>query len=229
MKSEMYSRYIKRFFDILLSLLSMPAVGLAVVFVAPAIWLNDRGPVFYNATRMGMNGKIFRMYKFRSMKVNSPDLRTADGSTYNSDSDPRLTKVGRILRKLSVDEVPQMVNVLKGDMSFIGPRPILGKGVYEDFDEIRKKRLTVRPGITGYSQAYFRNSISKEQKFLNDVYYVEHLSLLFDLRILFRTVFSVFSSKNIFVEVPEAVPVEAAAAQANGAPAETETQETVEV
>jgi lipopolysaccharide/colanic/teichoic acid biosynthesis glycosyltransferase len=107
------------------------------------------------------------MYKFRSMKVNSPDLRNEDGSTYNSKKDPRATRMGRILRKTSLDELPQLLNVLKGDMSFVGPRPTLpGKKSFRDYDEKRRKRLEVRPGITGYSQAYFATP-SDRKKSLN--------------------------------------------------------------
>ena len=122
-------------------------------------------------------------------------------STYNGENDPRVTKIGRIMRKTSIDEVPQILNVLLGDMSYIGPRPHLVtnyKG-YEFLDERRKRRLDVRPGITGYSQAYFRNSITSEQKLANDVYYVENISFLFDIKILIKTVMSVLKRENIYV------------------------------
>ena len=156
----MYRKFIKRLLDIVISLMALPFVVLVIIVFAPIIWLTDKGPVFYNATRRGMNGKNFKMFKLRSMKVNSPVLRNADGSTYSGDDDPRVTKVGRIMRKLSIDELPQILNVLIGDMSFVGPRPTLASVPYEQLDDVRKKRLTVRPGITGYSQAYFRNSIT---------------------------------------------------------------------
>ena len=193
----MYRKFFKRFLDIVLSLIALPFVALVIVIFAPIIWLTDKGPVFYNATRRGMNGKNFKMFKLRSMKVNSPVLRNADGSTYSGDDDPRVTKIGRIMRKLSIDELPQILNVLIGDMSFVGPRPTLANTPYEQLDENRKKRLTVRPGITGYSQAYFRNSITQEQKIINDCHYVDHVSFLFDVKILIQTVLSVVRSKNI--------------------------------
>ena len=193
----MYKCFFKRFLDILVSLVALPFVLLVIIIMAPIIWIEDRGPVFYNALRRGRNGKNFKMFKLRSMYVNSPDLKNADGSTYSGDDDPRVTKIGRIMRKMSVDELPQIINVLIGDMSFVGPRPNLATGNYEEFDEVRKKRLTVRPGITGYSQAYFRNSIPQEQKFLNDCYYVDHVSFAFDVKILIQTVLSVVGSKNI--------------------------------
>ncbi len=193
----MYGKFVKRFLDILISLIALPFVGLVILIFAPIIYLTDRGPVFYNAPRCGMNGKTFKMFKLRSMKVNAPVLKNEDGSTYSGDDDPRVTKIGRIMRKLSIDELPQILNVLIGDMSFVGPRPTLATKNYEELDEVRKKRLTVRPGITGYSQAYFRNSITQEEKFANDCYYVDHISFLLDVKILFQTVKSVVCSKNI--------------------------------
>ena len=193
----MYRKFGKRLLDIVISLIALPFVALVIVIFAPIIWLTDKGPVFYNATRRGMNGKNFKMFKLRSMKVNSPGLRNADGSTYSGDDDPRVTKIGRIMRKLSIDELPQILNVLIGDMSFVGPRPTLANTPYEQLDENRKKRLTVRPGITGYSQAYFRNSITQEEKIINDCYYVDRVSFLFDVKILIQTVLSVVRSKNI--------------------------------
>ena len=193
----MYRKFFKRFLDIVISLIALPFVGLVILIFAPIIWLTDKGPVFYNATRRGMNGKNFKMFKLRSMKVNSPVLKNADGSTYSGDDDPRVTKIGRIMRKLSIDELPQILNVLIGDMSFVGPRPTLANTPYEQLDENRRKRLTVRPGITGYSQAYFRNSITQEEKIVNDCHYVDHVSFLFDVKILIQTVLSVLGSKNI--------------------------------
>jgi lipopolysaccharide/colanic/teichoic acid biosynthesis glycosyltransferase len=197
----MYKHGIKRFFDILLSIIGLPLFFVVFVIVAPIIFLTDKGPVFYNANRLGYKGKIYKMYKFRSMRVNAPDLRNKDGSTYNGDDDPRVTKIGRILRKTSLDEAPQLLNVLKGDMSVVGPRPYVTtnyKG-YETLTPLKKKRLEVRPGITGYSQAYFRNSISADEKDENDCYYVDHVSFLFDIKIFWQTAKSVLLRKNIYV------------------------------
>ncbi len=195
----MYKSVIKRMFDILIGLMVLPFFCIIFVFVAPAIWLNDRGPVFYNATRLGKNGKLYKMYKFRSMRVNAPDLRNADGSTYNADDDPRVTKIGKILRKTSLDETPQFLNVLIGDMSLVGPRPhTVSKGFkYENLSPEKKHRLLVKPGITGYNQAYFRNSVSADEKIKNDNYYVDHISFLLDVKILIHTAVSVLKRKNI--------------------------------
>ena len=193
----MYKKFFKRAIDIVLSLIALPFVLLAIIIMAPFIWLEDRGPIFYNAERRGRNGKNFKMFKLRSMYVNSPDLKNPDGSTFNSDKDPRVTKVGRFMRKTSVDELPQMLNVLLGHMSFIGPRPSLAKTPYEELPFERKKRLEVRPGITGYAQAYYRNSITQEEKFKHDCYYVDNVSFILDVKILIQTVFSVLKRENI--------------------------------
>ena len=138
------------------------------------------------------------MYKLRSMKLNSPDLRNPDGSTYNSNKDERLTKTGKLIRKLSIDELPQIFNVLKGEMSFIGPRPSLVSMRYDELDEYRKKRLNVLPGITGYSQAYYRNTISQSEKIIKDCWYVDNISLSTDLKILIKTIKIVLFKTGIY-------------------------------
>lgn len=211
----MYKKFGKRALDILLSLIALPFVLLVIVIMAPFIYLEDRGPVFYNATRRGMNGKNFKMFKLRSMYVNSPNLRNADGSTFNSDKDPRVTKIGRFMRKTSVDELPQILNVLIGDMSFIGPRPTLATTPYEQLPEINKRRLAVRPGITGYAQAYYRNSITQQEKFQHDCYYAENISFAMDVKVLLQTVKSVLKRENIYVST------EAKPAEENKEPAQT--------
>lgn len=195
----MYEKYVKRWLDFFIALIATPLVCVLIVIVAPAIYLNDAGPVFYNAERRGMNGKKFKMFKFRSMYVNSPDLKNTDGSTFNSADDPRVTKVGRLLRKSSIDEIPQILNVLKGDMSFIGPRPTLAQTPYEQLDEMKKKRLRVRPGITGYAQAYYRNSITQDEKFKYDCEYVDQVTFVTDVKILIKTISSVLRRENIYV------------------------------
>jgi lipopolysaccharide/colanic/teichoic acid biosynthesis glycosyltransferase len=205
--------FFKRFFDIVLSLIALPFVLLVIIIFGPIIYFTDRGPIFYNAERLGRKGKTFKMFKLRSMKVNSPNLKAADGSTYNGENDPRVTKIGKFMRKTSIDEIPQFLNVLIGDMSFIGPRAHLTtnyKG-YDLLDEPHKRRLDVRPGITGYSQAYYRNSATSEQKMKIDVYYAENISFWLDIKILFKTVFSVLKRENIYVDSQPAPVVEAPA------------------
>lgn len=192
----------KRFFDIIGSLIILPFVLLEIIILAPIIWLTDRGPVFYNAPRIGRKRKIYKMFKLRSMYVNSPDIKNPDGSTFNSDNDPRVTPIGRIMRKTSIDEFPQFLNVLIGDMSFVGPRPRLPKNnkTWDELDEDHKKVYGLRPGVTGYAQAYFRNSITQDEKFEKDAYYADHVTLWMDIKILFQTLWSVIARKNINTE-----------------------------
>lgn len=194
-----YQTIIKRFFDLIVALCVMPLLIFVILIFAPLIYFEDKGPVFYNSKRVGKNGKTFIMFKFRTMKVNSPNLKNEDGSTFNSPKDPRLTKIGKFLRSTSIDELPQFINILFGNMSLIGPRPNLATRSLAHYDQIRLKRIQVRPGITGYNQAYFRNSVDQNQKFLNDVYYVEHIGIVLDIKILFKTIFTVVLRKNVYV------------------------------
>ena len=195
----MYKKFFKRAIDILVSLIALPFVLLVIILMAPFIYFEDKGPVFYNAERRGKDGKTFKMFKLRSMYVNSPDIRNADGSTFNSAKDPRVTKIGRFMRKTSVDELPQILNVLIGDMSFIGPRPTLATTPFEQLPEESKKRLQMRPGITGYVQAYYRNSIGHDEKVRLACYYVDNVSFMMDVKIILQTVKSVLKRENIYV------------------------------
>jgi len=195
----MYKNCFKRLIDFLVALVASPFVLLAVIIMAPIIYINDPGPVFYNATRRGKDGKSFKMFKFRSMYVNSPNLRNADGSTYNAEDDPRVTKVGRFMRKTSIDELPQFFNILIGDMSLVGPRPTLANKPFAEVNPDIRKRFSVRPGVTGYSQAYFRNSITQQEKFEYDCYYADNVSFIMDVKILVKTVMSVLKHENIYV------------------------------
>ena len=193
---------VKRLLDVIGSVLLLPVVILVIIVFAPVIWFTDKGPIFYNATRAGKGYRPFKMLKLRSMYENSPDLKNPDGSTYNSDNDPRVTPIGRFLRKTSLDEFPQFLNVLVGDMSFVGPRPkIYTEGRLDDEDnESVLKSFSVKPGVTGYAQAYFRNSITQEEKFKWDAYYADHLSFSMDVKIILRTFLSVITHKNINTE-----------------------------
>lgn len=193
-----YRHWFKRILDILISLVALPFVFLEIIILGPIIYFTDRGPIFYNAERLGRNGKIFKMYKFRSMKINAEDIRNEDGTTYNAEDDPRVTKIGRFMRKTSLDEFPQFLNVLKGDMSIIGPRPDLPDAMTELYTEETMKKLVVRPGITGYCQAYFRNDLDLEKRFEKDVYYAEHVSFLMDVKIFFATIVTVIGRKGVY-------------------------------
>lgn len=196
----MYKNKIKRYLDIFLAIMLTPVVAIVSLIISILVVTEDGGPIFYKGKRLGEKGKIFKMYKFRSMKVDAPDLRNEDGSTFNSEDDPRLTKMGKILRKTSLDELPQLINVLIGDMSFVGPRPDLPEHItYYEKNEMKK--LEVKPGITGYNQAFYRNSIEWKERLKNDVHYSENLSLYFDLKILVVTIVNVLNKKGIYKDV----------------------------
>lgn len=197
---KLYQKYFKRLIDIIISLCILPFVIFEVILIGPIIYFTDKGSIFYNGKRVGKDGRIFKMFKLRSMYNNSKDIRNKDGSTYNNDYDPRVTPIGRIIRKTSLDEFPQFLNVLIGDMSLIGPRPSLTTTPYEKYNVVRKKRVTVRPGVTGYSQAYFRNSITQAEKFEHDCEYVDSISFKNDLNIFFKTIKSVLRKDNIYIE-----------------------------
>lgn len=192
-----YEKIIKRILDIVLALIALPFVLIICIIFGILIYLEDRGDIFYIAKRRGLNGSVFGMYKLRSMKMNAPDIRNEDNSTYNSSNDPRVTKIGRILRKTSIDELPQVFNILKGDMSWIGPRPNNPSKVYEDMTAGEKKRLSIRPGVTGYSQAYYRNSINQDEKLKKDIFYSENVRFVFDFKIFIQTIKTVLLQKNI--------------------------------
>lgn len=194
----MYKHFFKRFFDILLGIITLPFVLITIIIFAPIIYFTDNGSVFYCGKRIGKDGKPFSMIKLRSMYMNAPDIRNSDGSTFNSSNDRRVTPIGRLLRKTSLDEIPQLLNVLIGNMSFIGPRPTVDFGLdLSTANEDVKKRYSVKPGITGYAQAFYRNSISSEEKLKWNCYYVDNLSLSLDIKILLKTISSVIFQKNI--------------------------------
>lgn len=198
----MYRRFFKRLIDIVGAIILLPFVLIEIILLAPIIWLTDRGPVFYNANRAGKGYKPFKMFKLRSMYVNSPDLKNPDGSTFNSENDPRVTPIGKFMRKTSLDEFPQFLNVLIGDMSFIGPRPKLySKEMSLDMmNEDWRDSFKVKPGISGYAQAYFRNSITQDEKFHWDAYYANNISFLMDVKIILKTIKSVLLRENINTE-----------------------------
>lgn len=196
----MYKRFVKRFFDLIIGILGFPVFLLTFIIFGPIIKATDKGPVFYNAKRIGKNGKLFKMYKYRSMYVNAPDIRLADGSTYNGKDDPRVTKIGKFMRATSIDELPQILNILNGTMSLIGPRPDPPDWL-DKYPEDIKVFLSVRPGLTGYSQAYFRNGADGEQKMKNDAYYAKHVSFLLDVRIFFKSIITVLGFGNTYKDL----------------------------
>lgn len=193
----MYKMFFKRIIDLVLSIIAFPFWCIIAIPIAFAIKIDDGGPVFYKSARVGKGFKQFRMYKFRTMMVNAPDLRNADGGTYNASDDPRVTKVGKFLRETSLDETPQLLNIIKGEMSIIGPRA----GDWESvgtYEEDEKDKCKVVPGLTGYCQAYFRNNASVREKRLKDAWYANNVSLGLDLRIFFKTIITVLRHENIY-------------------------------
>ena len=180
----------KRLFDLLISLFLIIAFCWLIIIVAFLVRVKLGKPIVFTQLRPGKNGKVFNVYKFRSMT----DERDEQGELLSDDL--RLTKFGQLLRKLSLDELPQLFNVLKGDMSFVGPRPLLVEYL-PLYNERQARRHEVRPGITGWAQVNGRNAISWEQKFEYDVWYVENQSIMLDLKILFLTVKKVFIREGI--------------------------------
>ena len=176
----MYLRFGKRICDLAVGIVALPFVLIIIAMLAPIIHFEDKGPVFYNAPRVGKGGRDFKMYKLRSMRVNAPDLVMEDGSTYNGADDPRMTKIGAFMRRTSLDEIPQFLNVLKGDMSVVGPRPDLRRET-ELYEGDEGEKLTVKPGITGYAAVYGRNSLPWHDRLALDVYYVRNVTFALDV------------------------------------------------
>lgn len=195
----MYLRFGKRVCDLIVSIVALPFVLIIIAVLAPIIHFEDKGPVFYNAPRVGKDGRDFKMYKLRSMRVNAPDLVMEDGSTYNGADDPRMTKIGAFMRRTSLDEIPQFLNVLKGDMSVVGPRPDLRRET-ELYEGDEGEKLTVKPGITGYAAVYGRNSLPWHDRLALDVYYVRNVTFALDVKVFFRTFSTVFKQEGVFVE-----------------------------
>ena len=198
----MYRYVMKRVLDLIFSIMALPFLLLLFIIIGILIKLEDGGKVIYKAKRIGKDSKIFNMYKFRSMKENAPNILNKDGSTYNSENDARVTKVGKIVRKTSLDETPQVINVLLGQMSIIGPRAS-GAEALKTYKKDEKDKMKVRPGITGYCQAYYRNSIGVREKRLKDAWYANHLSFWLDVKIFFKTIETVLKHENVYTNETE--------------------------
>ncbi|MEE0945211.1 MAG: sugar transferase [Acutalibacteraceae bacterium] len=192
-----YVVVVKRIADILIGLIALPFLALIVLLVGLAIKLDDGGPVFYRAKRIGKDSKIFDMYKFRSMVVNAPNYTNKDGSTYNAPDDNRVTKVGKFIRKTSVDELPQFFNVLIGNMTFIGPRAS-GAGALDNYLDDEKAKMEVKPGITGFTQAYYRNGLTVREKRLKDAWYAQNVTFVLDVKIFFKTIVTVLKREQVY-------------------------------
>ncbi|WP_288481081.1 sugar transferase [uncultured Clostridium sp.] len=193
----------KRFIDIVGAIVGIIVLSPILIIVAIFIKIEDsKGSIFFSQKRVGQNGKEFKMYKFRSMVHNAEELKEnllkqneRSGPMFKMKNDPRVTKVGKFIRKTSLDELPQLINVLKGEMSLVGPRPSLPKEV-EQFKPWMLKRLSVKPGLTCYWQVYGRNNIGFEDWMNLDIKYVEERSLIIDIKLIFKTVFVLLGDKS---------------------------------
>ena len=189
----MYKRFFKRFFDVLMAALLLLILSPLMLIVAVLIKLLSPGPVIFKQERIGKNTKVFVMYKFRSMKENSE--HTGSG-VYSGKGDMRVTRFGRFLRATSIDELPQLYNVLCGEMSFIGPRPPLTYHPWpvEEYTQEQLRMFEVRPGLSGWAQVHGRRCVEWQERIRMNVWYVDHVSFLLDLKIFFMTIWRVFSN-----------------------------------
>lgn len=198
--------FVKRSFDIVAATLGLALTSPILLLVAIAIKLSDFGPVIYTQERVGKDGKIFNIYKFRSMKTNSADLlkellkdpKIAKEwkNNHKLDNDPRITKVGKFIRIFSIDELPQLVNVLKGDMSIVGPRPLI-KGEIESYGGSPEIYQCVRPGLTGWWASNGRSSVEKKERLELEYYYIDNCDVKLDIKCILRTIRTLFVRDNV--------------------------------
>lgn len=188
-----FYRAVKRFLDVTASFLGLVLLSPLLLAVSILIKIDSRGPVIFRQERIGRNGKVFEIYKFRSMCVGAE--KTGSG-VYSGKGDARVTRIGKILRATSIDELPQLLNILKGEMSFVGPRPPLTyhPWKYEEYTDFQKRMFEVRPGITGWAQVNGRKDVEWHKRIELNVWYVDHMSLLLDIKIMFMTAFKVLAN-----------------------------------
>lgn len=188
-----FYRAVKRFLDVTASFLGLVLLSPLLLAVSILIKIDSRGPVIFRQKRIGRNGKVFEIYKFRSMCVGAE--KTGSG-VYSGKGDARVTRIGKILRATSIDELPQLLNILKGEMSFVGPRPPLTyhPWKYEEYTDFQKRMFEVRPGITGWAQVNGRKNVEWHKRIELNVWYVDHMSLLLDIKIMFMTAFKVLTN-----------------------------------
>lgn len=188
-----FYRAVKRFLDVTASFLGLVLLSPLLLAVSILIKIDSRGPVIFRQKRIGRNGNVFEIYKFRSMCVGAE--KTGSG-VYSGKGDARVTRIGKILRATSIDELPQLLNILKGEMSFVGPRPPLTyhPWKYEEYTDFQKRMFEVRPGITGWAQVNGRKDVEWHKRIELNVWYVDHMSLLLDIKIMFMTAFKVLTN-----------------------------------
>ncbi|MBM7610256.1 lipopolysaccharide/colanic/teichoic acid biosynthesis glycosyltransferase [Lysinibacillus composti] len=193
-KGEIYRRFVKRAMDFFFSVILIVVISPILFLVAIAIKLDSKGPIFFRQERIGQNAKVFKVYKFRTMISGADKI----GSGIFTDStDPRITRVGKFLRKASIDELPQILNVIKGEMSFIGPRPV-PIGHLQKYNVGDEKRIMLKPGITGWAQVNGRNKLTWPEKIEKDIWYANNLSLILDIRIVLKTIKSILFREGIY-------------------------------
>jgi lipopolysaccharide/colanic/teichoic acid biosynthesis glycosyltransferase len=186
----------KRFFDLTVASAALIVFAPVIGLIAVAIKVSSKGPVLFTQERMGWQGRPFHIIKFRSMVQNAPYIRNPDGSAYSSDTDLRVTRLGRILRRSSLDELPQLWNVVRGEMSLIGPRPELAEGI-RSYRPADFRRLSVRPGMTGWAVVHGRNDVPINMRRDLDTWYADHVGFLLDLKILCKTIVTVMVREGI--------------------------------
>lgn len=195
---DIYRKYIKRIIDIILSFIALVLLLPIFLLIAICIKTESKGPVFFIHKRIGKNGKKIGLYKFRSMVSNAeelikqftPEQMKEYKENFKLENDPRITKVGKFLRKTSLDELPQLLNILKGDLSIIGPRPVIEEEL-EKYEENKEKFLSVTPGLTGYWAANGRSCTTYEQRMIMELYYIDNMSWKMDVKVFFKTILSV--------------------------------------
>lgn len=192
---------LKRIIDIFGSLIGLIIISPILILIAISIKLTSKGPVFFRQERLGKNGKVFKILKFRTMVVNAEKI--GDGLAVKNENDNRITRMGKFLRATSLDELPQLWNVLIGQMSLVGPRPpatYFPYDGYNNYPDWAKKRFLMRPGITGLAQVIFRNSVSWDERIITDNKYIDTFSIWLDVKILFATIFKVVKAENVYME-----------------------------
>lgn len=191
----MYKKYIKRIIDVLLSLLGIILTSPILILTSILIKLDSKGPIIFKQDRLGLNGKVFKIYKFRSMCNNAEKQGSGQ---YSFKGDPRVTKVGKFIRATSIDELPQFFNILKGDMSLIGFRPPLTYHPfpYSEYDDEQKDMFKLKPGVTGWAQVNGRKEVKWDNRIKMNVWYAENISFLLDLKIFFLTILKVIKNEN---------------------------------
>jgi undecaprenyl phosphate N,N'-diacetylbacillosamine 1-phosphate transferase len=189
------ARRVKRLFDFVSALAGLIVISPLFTLLAALIKLDSRGPVFFVQERIGQDGRPFQIYKFRTMVVGAEKMGA--GYLVDGQDDPRITRLGRFLRLAALDELPQLINILRGEMSIVGPRPTLRYQV-EQYDDYQRRRLLAPPGVTGWAQIHGRNEISWPERICYDVWYVDNWSLWLDLRILLRTPALVLSRRGLY-------------------------------